>query len=96
MPGVILRTVGDDLFLVKEGEEGVFHLNAVAAGLWRLLEKPTTLATATDVLRAAFPNADARRVKRDVRNLFDTLQAGGLIRSSSMAQRSLSKSAGSV
>lgn len=96
MPGVILRTVGDDLFLVKDGEESVFHLNAVAASLWRLLEKPTTLATATDVLRAAFPDADARRVKRDVRNLFDTLQAGGLIRSaSSVEQRTLSKPAGS-
>lgn len=81
MPGVILRTVDDDVFLVKEGEAGVFHLNPVAASLWRLLEQPTTLATATDVLRAAFPEADARRVKRDVRNLFDTLQAGGLIRS---------------
>jgi len=82
MPGVHLRAVGEDLFLVMEGAEGAFHLNAVAASLWRLLEKPTTLSTATDVLRAAFPDADARRVKRDVRKLFDTLQAGGLIRSS--------------
>jgi hypothetical protein len=82
MPGVILRTVDDDMFLVKDGQDGVFHLNAVAASLWKLLERPTTLATAIDVLRAAFPEADARRIKRDVRNLFDTLQAGGLIRSS--------------
>jgi hypothetical protein len=96
MPGVILRTVDEDLFLVKDGEAGVFHLNAVAASLWRLLEKPTTLATATDVVRAAFPDADARRVKRDVRNLFATLQAGGLIRSSSsIAQRTSSKPASS-
>ncbi len=82
MPGVILRAVDDDLFLVSEGAAEVFHLNAVAASLWRLLEQPTTLATAISVLRAAFPEADARRVKRDVRNLFEILQAGLLIRSS--------------
>jgi len=79
-PGVLLRAVDDDLFLVKADEDGVFHLNAVAATLWRLLERPTTLATAMGVLREAFPAADARRVKRDVRNLFDTFEAGGLIR----------------
>jgi len=35
---VILRTVDEDLFLVKEGGDGVFHLNAVAAasgGYWK-------------------------------------------------------------
>lgn len=81
-PGVVLRTVDDDLFLVRDGEHGVFHLNAVAAGLWRLLEQPTTLATATQVVCAAFPQADRRRIRRDVRTLFRTLQSGGLIRPS--------------
>lgn len=79
-PGVILRAIDDDLFLVKPDEEVVFHLNPVAASLWRLLERPTTMATAIDVLREAFPLADARRVKRDVRTLFDTLRADRLIR----------------
>ncbi len=79
-PGVILRTIDDDLFLVRPDEEAVFHLNAVAATLWQLLERPTTMATAIDVLREAFPLANARRVKRDVRTLFDTLRADGLIR----------------
>lgn len=79
-PGVILRGLDDDLFLVKPGEEAVFHLNSVAASLWRLLERPTTMATAIDLLREAFPSADARQVKRDVRSLFNTLRADGLIR----------------
>jgi hypothetical protein len=79
-PGVILRAVDDDLFLVQPDQEVVFHLNPVAASLWRLLDRPTTMAAAIDTLSQVFPLADARRVKRDVRTLFDTLRAGGLIR----------------
>lgn len=79
-PGVILRAVDDDLFLVKPGQEAVFHLNPVAASLWRLLDRPTTMAAASETLSRVFPLADARLVKRDVRTLFDTLRAGGLIR----------------
>jgi len=79
-PGVTLRAVENDVFLVKPGAAAIFHLNPIAAGLWRLLEQPTTLAAATDALRQAFPDADARKVKRDVRVLFGALQEEGLIR----------------
>jgi hypothetical protein len=79
-PGVTLRAVDNDVFLVKPGDAAVFHLNAVAASLWQLLERPTTIAMAIDVVRRAFPGADVRRVKRDVRKVFDALQQGGLIR----------------
>jgi hypothetical protein len=81
MPGVALRAMDDDIFLVKPDDAAIFHLNAVAASLWGLLERPTTLAAATDALCRAFPHADPRTVKRDVRALFATLQAEGLIRS---------------
>jgi hypothetical protein len=80
VPGVALRAVDNDIFLVNAGDATVFHLNAVAASLWHILERPTTLATAIDAVRQAFPAADARKVKRDVRNVFDALQQGGLIR----------------
>jgi len=78
-PGVTLRAVGSDIFLMKPGEAPVFHLNAVAASLWRLLERPTTLAAAIDAVRLAFPQAHAGQVKRDVRVVFATLQDEGLI-----------------
>lgn len=80
VPGVKLRAVDNDIFLVNCNDAAVFHLNAVAASLWHILERPTTLAMAIDAVRQAFPGADARRVKRDVRSVFDTLQQGGLIR----------------
>jgi hypothetical protein len=81
VPGIALRTVDNDVFLVKSGDAAVFHLNAVAASLWHMLEQPTTLATAIDAVQKAFPAADARKVKRDVSNVFDALRKGGLIRS---------------
>jgi hypothetical protein len=78
--GVALRAVDNDIFLVKSGDAAVFHLNAVAASLWHILERPTSLATAIDAVQKAFPAADARKVQRDVRNVFDALHDGGLIR----------------
>ena len=53
--GVTLRAVGEDIFLVKPSDAAIFHLNAVAANLWRLLEQPTTLETAINAVRQASP-----------------------------------------
>jgi ribosomal protein L34 len=96
--GVTLRAVGDDIFLVKPGEPPIFHLNTVAASLWRLLERPTTLAAAIDAVRQAFPQANARQVERDVRAVFATLQEDGLIqvadRQASRAAADLARPAG--
>ena len=78
--GVTLRAADNDIFLVKVDDAAVFHLNAVAASLWHILEQPTTMATAIGAMRQAFPGVDARRVKRDVRNVFGALRHGGLIR----------------
>jgi Coenzyme PQQ synthesis protein D (PqqD) len=80
VPGVALRAVDNDIFLVNSDNAAVFHLNAVAAGVWYILGQPTTLAAAIDAVRQAFPAADVRKVKRDVRNVFDALEQGGLIR----------------
>jgi len=81
VPGVGLRVVDADLFLVKPVDGAVFHLNAVAASLWHLLALPTTLATATEAVRNAFPAVDPGIISGDVRTVFDALQNAGLIRS---------------
>jgi hypothetical protein len=79
-PGVALQAMDDDLFLVKPGDAAVFHLNAIAASLWRLLERPMTLDAASDALCQAFPDTDAARITRDVQGLFAALKEEGLIR----------------
>src|SRR4051812_537136 len=81
VPGVGLRVIDADLFLVKPDDGAVFHLNAVAASLWHLLALPTTLATATEAVRNAFPAVDPGIISRDVSTVFDALQDAGLIRS---------------
>jgi hypothetical protein len=85
-PGVYLKRVDGDVFLVRPEQDGVFHLNRVAAALWCLLERPVTIEQAIGVLHDAFPEADPRQIKRDVRNLFDTLYSARLIRSCRVAK----------
>jgi Coenzyme PQQ synthesis protein D (PqqD) len=77
--GVVVRAIEDDAFLVKPGEQAVFHLNALGASLWFLLEQPTTMETTTGLLKHLFPQVKGSRIKRDVRALFAGLQAAGLI-----------------
>jgi Coenzyme PQQ synthesis protein D (PqqD) len=78
-PGVVVRAIEADVLLMKPGEQAVFHLNALGASLWFLLEHPTTVETATKLLQLVFPQVESRRIKRDVRVLFDRLQAAGLV-----------------
>jgi hypothetical protein len=77
--GVHLRDVDGDLFLVRPRQDGVFHLDPIAAALWRMLSRPTTMAVATGMLCEAFPGVGRARIARDVKKTFDALRRGGLI-----------------
>lgn len=85
-PGVYLKRVDGDLFLIRHEQDGVFHLNPIAAALWCLLEHPATIEEAVSVLHDAFPEADPRQIKRDVRSLFDRLHRARLIRNCRVAR----------
>ena len=52
-PGVTLRTVDNDIFLVNTDDAAVFHLNAVAASVWHILERPTRVGVACLFRKAA-------------------------------------------
>ena len=52
---IVLRELDGELFLKRPHDDAVFHLNAVAAILWRLLEQPVSLAAAATTLRVVFP-----------------------------------------
>lgn len=77
-PGVALRGVDGDAFLAHPDGVAVHHLNAVGAGIWNLLDEPMAAAEATDLLAAAFPDADPRLIRADVDDLFAALDASGL------------------
>jgi hypothetical protein len=78
-PAIILRAVDHDAFLVDPRNQSIYHLNTVAAGLWRLLHEPMSAADAVAALSGAFPEVDAQQIKRDVQALIVELRANKLI-----------------
>lgn len=72
-PAIRVHIVDGDGFLVDPRTQSIFHLNAVAAGLWRLLREPTTAAEVAKILHGAFPEVDHRELKRDVQALLAAL-----------------------
>lgn len=76
---VALRRVGEDHFLWHAATGQHFHLNAVAAAVWTLLEEPMTGAEMTEVLAGAFEGADPVQVAADVAQLLSALSQEGLI-----------------
>ncbi|WP_119303683.1 PqqD family protein [Dongia deserti] len=78
-PAIILRAVENDAFLVDPRGQSIYHLNPVAAGLWRLLHKPTSVSDAAAAISNAFPAVDAATIKGDVQALIADLHANKLI-----------------
>ena len=76
---VALHALDGELFLVDPRDQSIYHLNLVGAGLWRLLREPSTAVEAIDVLRAAFPSVDPRRIEHDVTALLGDLLRNDLI-----------------
>lgn len=77
--GVSETAVEADLYLVAPGSADIFHLDSLAAGLWRLLQAPATEAALAAVLAEAFPAADAAAVAEDVARALAALREQGLI-----------------
>lgn len=83
--GVSETAVEDDLFLVMPDTQGIFHLNAVGAALWRLLSAPHSRSEAATILASAFPDVAPVQLSADVDRFFEHLSWGGLIVSDSPA-----------
>lgn len=69
----------DVLFLIDEEGKAIHMLEMSGIGVWTLLAESISIAEAKSVLKAAFPGVSARRIARDVEELFDDLEASGLI-----------------
>ena len=78
-PAISEKALDGELFLVDADGETIFHLNAVGAGLWRLLAHPTGPGEASDILQQAFPGLEEARIADDVGRLLGALAARGLI-----------------
>ncbi len=78
-PGVVEREVDDAVFLVKSGDESVFHLNALGGAVWRLLAQATSVGKMIETLVNAFPDVAVERIGADVANLIQELDRRGLV-----------------
>jgi len=78
-PEVIETAVDDELFVVLSGGEEIFHLDAIAAAIWRALAEPAGEAELERLLEAAFPDVPARQIAADVTTTLDRLSRNGLL-----------------
>lgn len=78
-PGVELRVVEDDAFLVADEAGTIHHLNATGAAIWRQLAEPAAFDDLLALVVAAFPEVPRRRLASDLESLLKTLEGEGLI-----------------
>lgn len=77
--GVKETPVDSDLFLVLPADGEIFHLNALGAALWRLLETPMSVQEAAVTLALAFPDAPQGAIDADSARFFTELRARNLL-----------------
>lgn len=75
--------IDDDLFLVVPANEGLYHLNAIGAALWRYLAAPRQRDDILETLTAAFDAEPPDALRQDIDRFLGDLTAHGLVVSSS-------------
>jgi hypothetical protein len=77
--GIDETRIENDVFLVVPGSDDVFYLDAVGAGLWRLLAAPHRMTEIEEVFAAAFPDVASDRVARDLAAVLAEMVARRLV-----------------
>lgn len=78
-PDIVVREVGQAIFLVDREHGSIFNLNTVGAGIWRFVKEPRTLDEVVETVRAAFPDQPPGEVEDEVGELLEELEEEGLI-----------------
>ena len=73
------RRVDNEVFLINGKTDSIYHLNALADGLWRLAGEGAGEAEMVDLLSRAFPSVAKNRIAGDVRALIESLRKRGLL-----------------
>jgi hypothetical protein len=79
-PAILERRLDDTLFLVHPVHDSIFYLNALSAGLWRLLAEPISIAEAQSIVQQAFPDTPTAQIAADVSGLIHAFDKKDLIR----------------
>lgn len=73
------KAIEDEIFLFDAGGASVYHLNALASAIWRLLETPHSVSEVAALLSELFPETRADTIRADIGALFADLDANGVI-----------------
>lgn len=76
---LIAREVGADLFLADQGPGKIHHLNATAAGIWRILEDSSDRATIVEIFGAAFPEQCREQLDGDIAEAIELMLEQGIV-----------------
>ena len=79
--GATKREIDGEVFLIGAQNQSLFHLNALAAAIWNLLEEPLTIDEMVEIIRRAFPDMPGDAVSSDVGKLIKRLAANNLVAS---------------
>ncbi len=66
-------------FLTGHNGKSIHYLNDGAVNIWRLLEEPTSISEAIEMLCAVFPDHPAEEIRRDVIATFTEFARNGLL-----------------
>lgn len=73
--------VESETFLVDAAGREIYHLDAIASGLWRALETPQSLDALHGVFCDAFPDVEPARIRADLEAcLADLLRLGFVVK----------------
>ncbi|HEC90363.1 MAG TPA: PqqD family protein [Alphaproteobacteria bacterium] len=77
--GIAERQIDGEIFLISAENQSLFHLNALAAAIWNLLERPLTINEAVEITGKAFPDMPGDAISNDVEKLIKRLAANNLV-----------------
>lgn len=78
-PGIVERNLNGDEFIADEDTGRVFHLNATASAIWRMLSAGDSTKAISSVMCEAFPDVDRDRISHDVDTISRSLRENGLL-----------------
>ena len=77
-PEVMHREVDGEIFLIDDIQGKIHALDAMAGGIWRLLEQPTTVYDIVATFSAAFPDRKTKDLRRHISRFLDDMQHNNL------------------
>jgi len=77
--GVEVVNSGDKRFLTGRNGQSIHYLNEGAAMIWQILDEPTGIEEAVDILCAAFPDLPREQAEADVLRCFSDFGKNGLL-----------------